>query len=59
MTIYGQVNISVITLFYTDLDKKLSPINFRLYDKREGKTKNDDLREMVKEVMEWGYYPDT
>jgi hypothetical protein len=59
MTIYGQVNISVITIFYTELDKKNSPINFRLYDKREGKTKNDDLREMVKEVMEWGYYPDT
>jgi hypothetical protein len=59
MTIYGQVNISVITIFYTELYKKNSPINFRLYDKREGKTKNDDLREMVKEVMEWGYYPDT
>jgi len=38
----------------TELDKKLSPINFRLYDKREGKTKKDDLREMVREVMEWG-----
>jgi hypothetical protein len=54
MTIYAQVNISVITLFYTELDKKFSPINFRLYDKWEGKNKNDDLREMVKEVMEWG-----
>ena len=54
MTISGQINISVITLFYTDLDKKSSPINFRIDDKREGKTKKDDLREMVKEVMEWG-----
>ncbi len=59
MTIYGQVNISVITIFYTELNKKFFSINFRIYDKREGKTKNDDLREMVKEVMEWGYYPDT
>ena len=57
MTISGQVNISVITLFYTDLDKKSSPINFRLYDKREGKTKNDYFREMVKEVIEWGVVP--
>ncbi|CCI33609.1 hypothetical protein MTo_01877 [Microcystis aeruginosa NIES-1211] len=54
MTIYGQVNISVVRQFYTDMDKKFSPINFRLYDKRQGKTKKDDLREMVKEVMEWG-----
>ncbi|TRU97387.1 MAG: hypothetical protein EWV75_09210 [Microcystis wesenbergii Mw_QC_S_20081001_S30D] len=34
--------------------QKIFSINFRIYDKREGKTKNDDLREMVKEVMEWG-----
>jgi hypothetical protein len=59
MTISGQVNISVIRLFYPDLEKKLSPINFRLYDKREGKTKNDDLREMVKEVIKWGQSPHT
>ena len=59
MTISGQVNISVVTLFYAGLDKKSSPINFRLYDKQDGKTKNDDLRKMVKEVIEWGQSPHT
>lgn len=49
--------INLITLYYTDPDKKSYPINFRLYDKREGKTKNDYFREMVKEVIEWGIVP--
>ena len=46
--------INLITLYYTDPDQKSYPINYRLYDKRKGKTKNDYFREMVKEVIEWG-----
>lgn len=29
-------------------------VNFRIYDKREGKTKNEYFREMVSEVQTWG-----
>ena len=46
--------INLITLYYTDVIGVSYPINFRLYDKREGKTKNDYFREMVKEVQAWG-----
>jgi hypothetical protein len=46
--------INLITLYYTDVIGVSYPINFRLYDKREGKTKNDYFREMVEEVKAWG-----
>ncbi len=46
--------INLITLYYTDITGSSYPINFRLYDKREGKTKNDYFRQMVKEVQAWG-----
>lgn len=46
--------INLITLYYTDITGTSYPVNFRLYDKREGKTKNDYFREMVSEVKEWG-----
>ncbi len=46
--------INLITLYYTDITGTSYPVNFRIYDKREGKTKNDYFREMVSEVKEWG-----
>ena len=46
--------INLITLYYTDVLGVSYPINFRLYDKREGKTKNDYFREMIQEVQAWG-----
>ena len=49
--------INLITLYHTDVLGVSYPINFRLYDKREGKTKNDYFREMVKEVQLWGIEP--
>jgi hypothetical protein len=33
------------------------PINYRIYDKTEGKTKNDYFREMVMESRKWGVKP--
>lgn len=33
------------------------PINYRIYDKKEGKTKNDYFREMILEVINWGLKP--
>ncbi len=50
--------INLITLYYTDPKGHHSPINFRLYDKSENKTKNDYFLEMLAEVIEWGLTPD-
>jgi len=33
--------INLITLYYTDTAGSSYPVNFRIYDKQEGKTKND------------------
>lgn len=33
--------INLITLYYTDIAGTSYPVNFRIYDKGEGKTKND------------------
>jgi hypothetical protein len=51
--------IQLITLYYTDLSGKSVPVNYRLYNKQEGKTKNDYLREMIAEVLSWGLSPET
>jgi DDE superfamily endonuclease len=48
--------ICLITLFYTDLSGRTSPVNFRIFVKTE-KSKNQHYREMVKEVIEWGIKP--
>jgi hypothetical protein len=49
--------IQLITLYYTDLSGKSVPVNYRIYNKQEGKTKNDYLREMITEVWGWGLQP--
>lgn len=49
--------INLITLYYSDSAGQSYPVNFRLYDKAEGKTKNDYFREMVREVKQWGLQP--
>lgn len=49
--------IQLITLYYTDVLGKSVPVNYRLYNKQEGKTKNDYLREMIAEVLDWGLQP--
>ncbi len=51
--------IQLITLYYTDLAGKSVPINYRIYNKQEGKTKNDYLQEMIAEVLNWGLSPKT
>jgi hypothetical protein len=50
--------INLITLYYTDISGNSYPINFRLYDKRENKTKNDYFIEMLQELKSWGVEPD-
>ncbi len=49
--------IGLITLLYTDIKGVSLPVNFRVYDKSSGKTKNDYFQEMVKEVLHWGLRP--
>lgn len=49
--------IQLITLYYTDLSGKSVPVNYRIYNKQDQKTKNDHLREMITEVLDWGLKP--
>jgi len=50
--------INLITLYYTDISGNSYPVNFRLYDKQENKTKNDYFIEMLQEIRSWGIEPD-
>ena len=49
--------VNLITLFYTDMAGISVPVNYRIYDKSEGKTKNDYFIEMLQEVLAWGLKP--
>ena len=49
--------LCLVTLLYTDLRGVCAPVNYRLVDKAEGKTKNTLFREMVEEVLSWGLRP--
>ena len=49
--------LNLITLYYCDLQGRHLPINYRIYDKAENKTKNEYFRDMLAEVLEWGLEP--
>jgi hypothetical protein len=49
--------INLVTLFYGEIGGLRVPVNFRVADKVEGKTKNELFREMVAEVLGWGLAP--
>lgn len=51
------IGLNLITLYYSDINGNSVPINYRIYDKKEGKTKNDYFREMVSEIISWGVKP--
>ncbi|MEG3437255.1 transposase [Pannus brasiliensis CCIBt3594] len=51
------VGLNLITLYYTEPAGKSLPINYRLYNPVEKKTKNEYVREMIEEVIEWGVEP--
>jgi hypothetical protein len=40
-------------VYYSDVYGNSVPINYRIYDKNEGKTKKDYFQEMLKEVIDW------
>jgi hypothetical protein len=49
--------LNLITLYYTDPQGRSLPVNYRVYDKAEHKTKNDYFQEMLAEVWAWGLQP--
>ncbi len=51
------IGLNLITLYHSDIHGNSVPINYRIYDRQEGKTKNDYFREMVTEVIAWGLKP--
>ena len=49
--------INLVTLYHTDSAGRHMPVNFRICDKPEGKTKNDYFLKMLLEVLAWGLKP--
>ena len=49
--------LSLVTLYYTDVQGRSLPVNYRVYDKADGKTKNDYFQDMLAEVLAWGLQP--
>lgn len=49
--------INLITLYYTDKKGVSLPVNYRIINKKEGKTKHEYFLEMLAEVMTWGLKP--
>jgi hypothetical protein len=49
--------INLITLYYTDINGLERPLNYRVVDKFEGKSKHDYFLEMLAEVLAWGVRP--
>jgi len=49
--------ICLITLYYTDKKGVCAPINYRVYNAKDKKSKNEYFREMLDEVLEWGLEP--
>ena len=49
--------INLITLYYTDPQGQHQPVNFRIYDKEDNKTKNDYFLDMLAELLSWGLEP--
>jgi hypothetical protein len=46
--------INLITMYYTNREGNHYPVNFRIVDKNENKTKNDYFLEMLGELIAWG-----
>jgi hypothetical protein len=49
--------INLLTLYYTDPQGRHLPVNYRVIDKAENKTKNEYFRDMLAEVLAWGLRP--
>lgn len=49
--------ISLITLYYEDPDGIHLPVNYRIYNHSDNKTKNDYFQDMLDELLLWGLEP--
>ena len=49
--------INLITLYYTDTKGHYLPVNYRIYNKVDNKTKNDCFLDMLDAVILWGLIP--
>ena len=49
--------INLTTLYYSDVYGNSVRINYIIYDKKEGKTKNNYFQEMLKELIDWSVKP--
>ena len=49
--------LNLITLYYTDPQGRSLPVNDRVYDQSQGKSKNDYFQDMLVEVLHWGLNP--
>lgn len=49
--------LNLITMYYTDSEQRSLPVNFRVYDKADNKTKNDYFQDMLAELLAWGLQP--
>ena len=51
---HGQSKITaLLTLYYTDVQGRSLPVNYRVYDKADNKSKNDYFQDMLAEVLAW------
>jgi hypothetical protein len=49
--------LCLVTLLHTDVKGFSIPVNYRIVDKTEARTKNEHFRDMVAEVIAWGLRP--
>lgn len=49
--------LNLVTLYYTDPQGRSVPVNYRVVDKAEHKTKNDYFQDMLAEVLAWELRP--
>ena len=49
--------VNLIVLVYTDIEDCCLPVNYRLYDPNDTKTKHELLQQMLKEVIRWSLQP--
>jgi hypothetical protein len=53
------LNVSHVTLYYTDGKGRSVTVNYRIVNKQEGHTKHEYFLEMLDEVKAWGLKPET
>lgn len=49
--------LSLVMLYYADVQGRSLPVNYRVYDKADDKTKNGYFQDMLAEVLAWGLQP--